>query len=115
MITFAVDMHKMAIMRTVTLFFLLTSVSVLGQTNISGTVKDQKGEGIPGANVLIKDSYDGASSAIDGSFHFLSTETGSKVIVVTFVGFRNCEQIIELNKAPISLSRKAPRRSELSN
>ena len=83
MITFAVHMHKKATMRILTFCLLLSSASALGQINISGKVTDEKGEGIPGANVLIKDSYDGASSAMDGSFRFLTSETGTRVALTT--------------------------------
>lgn len=76
---------------------LFTSVLVLAQTKVSGRVTDEKGAGIPGANISILNSYDGASADGDGKFEFTTTETGKKIVVITFVGYKNAEQEIELN------------------
>lgn len=82
---------------TLSILFTLVSVVCFGQTKLSGRVTDENGEGIPGANVSIKDSYDGASTNVDGKFEFITTETGTKVIVITFVGYRNFEKEVVLN------------------
>ena len=59
-------------MRLLSLFLILTflGTAVQAQTRISGLVQDEKGEPIPGANVMIKDSYDGTSSGVNGKFSF---------------------------------------------
>jgi len=75
----------------------------LGQTKLSGRVTDEKGEGIPGANVSIKDSYDGASTNADGKFEFIATETGTKIIVITFVGYKNFEKEIVLTGSEVKI------------
>ncbi|NOT76729.1 MAG: TonB-dependent receptor [Cyclobacteriaceae bacterium] len=80
-------------------FFLLS----FSQSVISGKILDEKGEGIPGANISIRDTYDGASSAVDGSFSFKTNETGTQTIVSTFVGYKSFEQIIEITGKPIEL------------
>ena len=67
---------------------LLSTCLVLtaqAQTKISGSVKDDKGEVVPGANILIKDSYDGTSSGIEGKFSFVSEESGSQILEATFL------------------------------
>ncbi|MFT6873702.1 MAG: hypothetical protein ACJAVN_002724, partial [Roseivirga sp.] len=38
---------------------IISTSSVIAQTVIKGTVKDAKGVSIPGANIYIKDSFDG--------------------------------------------------------
>ena len=75
----------------------------MGQTKLSGRVTDEKGEGIPGANVSIKDSYDGASTNADGKFEFIATETGTKIIVITFVGYKNFEREIVLTGSEVKI------------
>ncbi|HHG85993.1 MAG TPA: carboxypeptidase-like regulatory domain-containing protein, partial [Bacteroidetes bacterium] len=70
--------------------------TILGQTKISGTVLDNKGLPLPGANVYIKDSYDGATTDTAGVFKFKTTETGAKVLVVSFVGFETIEEKVDL-------------------
>ena len=70
------------------------------QTRISGRVVDQKNQPIPGASISIKDSYDGASTAADGSFQFVSDEKGDKVLMVTFVGYKTYEKVVQMDGSP---------------
>lgn len=70
---------------------------LFSQSRISGTVIDVQGKPIPGANVFIKDSYDGSSTDANGKFSFSTDETGEKIISVTFLGFENFEQKILLD------------------
>lgn len=83
---------------------LLCAATLLAQTKISGKVTDEKGELIPGANVSIKDSYDGASTDGTGAFQFTTTETGNRVLVVTFVGYKTYEKEIALSGKAINLA-----------
>ena len=91
-------------MKTYLLWLIILSFPAFAQTKIAGKVVDEKGEGIPGANISIKDSYDGTSSAIDGTFAFESGEKGINVVEVTFIGFKSFRQSIELAGKPISLA-----------
>lgn len=77
---------------------------VFGQTHINGKVLDVSGEPIPGANVMIKDTYDGTSSAIDGTFSFASEEQGVRLLVISFVGYKPFEQPVELTGKAISIT-----------
>lgn len=84
----------------------LIALQLSAQTKIKGIVRDGKGEAIPGANILIRGSYDGASSSEDGSFSFTSEEKGSQIIAASFVGFKTFEQQIDLTGRDIDLSIK---------
>ena len=86
-----------------TFLFLILSLPAFSQTKISGKVSDSKGDLIPGANVSIKDSYDGTSSAVDGSFSFPSEDKGSRIVSVTFIGYRKWEQTVDLKGIPVFL------------
>ena len=89
-------------MKTVyTILLILIVISSFAQTKISGIVKDEKGEVIPGANVYIQDSYDGVSSDIEGKFSFVTDEKGQQLILATFVGYKQFQQTVELNGQPI--------------
>ena len=82
------------------LFFLLTGInSLCAQTTVSGSVSDNKGNAIPGANVFIKDTYDGATSDADGKFSFTTTESGEHMITVSFIGFETWEQELILDSS----------------
>ncbi|HEX6889219.1 MAG TPA: TonB-dependent receptor [Chryseolinea sp.] len=81
------------------LIVLLITIAFAGfsQVKVSGTVKDHHGASIPGANVFLMDTYDGASSAADGAFEFTSTETGKHLLVVKYIGYKDFEQEINLD------------------
>ena len=83
---------------------ILMPGTILGQTKISGTVLDNKGLPLPGANVYIKDSYDGATTDTAGVFKFKTTETGAKVLVVSFVGFETIEEKVDLTGEDLTLN-----------
>lgn len=85
------------------LFFLLVSVVCFSQTKLIGRVTDEDGQGIPGANVSIRDSYDGASTDVDGKFEFVTEETGTRIILITFVGYKNFEKEVTLNGGEIKI------------
>ncbi len=79
------------------LFLLLFLVSgAFAQTTINGTVKDNKGEPLPGANIYLKGTYDGVSSGLDGSFSFDTHTSGRQVLRTDFLGFESFEQEIDL-------------------
>jgi CarboxypepD_reg-like domain/TonB-dependent Receptor Plug Domain len=66
------------------------------QTIIKGKVTDKKGETLPGANIQIEGTYDGASANDKGEYQFKTDEKGDKIIVVSMIGFRAFKQNISL-------------------
>ena len=88
---------------TLSILFIFSATICFAQTKVSGRVTDENGEGIPGANVSIKDSYDGASTNVEGKFEFTTTEAGTKVLVITFVGYKNFEKEIVLNGSEVKI------------
>lgn len=76
------------------------------QTTISGKVKDTKGNPIPGANVYLEGTYDGATTMEDGKFSFSTDETGTQALVVSFLSYETKTLILDvslLNKLEIKL------------
>src|SRR5688572_30008859 len=80
----------------VTLFFLTTALQGSGQIKISGRISDERGEVIPGANVFLEDTYDGASSNVAGRFEFVTYEQGKRILVVKFVGYKDFSKEIQI-------------------
>ncbi len=76
---------------------LIFSLAMLGQTKISGKVMDKDKQPLPGANVFLKDTYDGISSEKDGTFLFTTDETGEGVLIVSFVGYKTHSQNVMLD------------------
>ncbi|TXE14697.1 TonB-dependent receptor [Algoriphagus aquimarinus] len=77
--------------------FILLQTQAFAQATIQGKVLDEKGLPLPGANILIKGSYDGATSEEDGSYQFETDVKGSQVLVFKFVGFKTQELAITLD------------------
>lgn len=88
------------------LFFLFQIPQLFAQTTIKGKVTDKKGEALPGANVFIKGSYDGAASDAEGNFSFRSSRKDTATLAASFVGYENFEQKIKLNNGTHEISIK---------
>lgn len=78
--------------------------AAVAQTKISGVVTDEKGEAIPGANVSLKDTYDGTSSREDGSFSFSTGELGTGILEISFISYKTVQHTLELKGEPVQLS-----------
>ena len=85
---------------TIIIFLGLAGSAYAGE--IKGTVKDQNGEALPGVNVYIKDTYDGATTNLDGQFSFSTTEEGEQTLIASFVGYLSFESTVDLQN-PIAL------------
>jgi hypothetical protein len=89
-------------MKTLLVLFLLP-LSMHAQTLLSGSVTDGQGQPIPGANVVLQGTYDGASTDVAGRFVFTTEETGTRVIAVSFVGYKPVSRSIEVSGAALKL------------
>ncbi len=87
------------------LFFLLAGLSgsAAAQVIVKGTVKDHKNNPIAGASISIKDSYDGGTSDSSGRYSFKTSEKGTKILVVSYIGYKSIEQPIKLEGSPITI------------
>lgn len=88
------------------LFLLLTLSGLTAQTTISGTVQDNKGKPIEGANVFLEGTFDGSISREDGSFSFQTVETGTQKLIVSFLSFETfmvSKVVSEMNHLKIVL------------
>ncbi|CAL2090463.1 TonB-dependent receptor [Tenacibaculum sp. 190524A02b] len=81
-------MRKFKNVLLVALFFV--AATVLGQTKITGTVVDEMGEPLPGANVVVKGTTSGAATDFDGKF-MLNATSNSGTVIVSFIGYNNKE------------------------
>ncbi|MGB5434772.1 MAG: TonB-dependent receptor, partial [Maribacter sp.] len=65
----------------------LFTTALFAQTNISGTVTDEKNNPIIGANVYLEGTYDGATSDAQGYFSFETGEKGTQTLVVSMIAY----------------------------
>jgi len=70
----------------VLLFLLIFSLALFAQQRqIKGTVKDEKGEAIIGATIIVKGTTTGTTTDVDGNFT-LNLPATAKTLVISFVG-----------------------------
>ncbi|WP_130733242.1 TonB-dependent receptor domain-containing protein [Flavobacterium sp. J27] len=68
--------------------FILTTQAIFSQSKITGVVIDGDFNGpLPGANVFVKGTKDGATTGFDGKFEFTTSVTSGE-IVVSYLGFQ---------------------------
>ncbi|MCH3885045.1 carboxypeptidase-like regulatory domain-containing protein [Tenacibaculum aquimarinum] len=87
----------------VLMVFLLSTTAIIAQSTVSGSVKDQNGDPIPGANVLLKGVSLGADSDFDGNFEIRNVANGTYTLVASFVGFDNFTKEITVNSSNLNI------------
>ena len=83
--------------------FIILGQELNSQTIISGKVTDAYGKPVAGANIYIKDSYDGTTSANDGSFKFEAWDEGKAVLLVSILSFKTYSQELVLEGKPLKI------------
>jgi TonB-linked SusC/RagA family outer membrane protein len=75
---------------------LLSVGSMLAQRTVSGSIKDDKGEAMVGASVIVKGTTTGTITDIDGKFS-LNVPKDATTLVVSFTGFTTKEVALGAN------------------
>ncbi len=84
-------------------FFISCQLISSAQTRISGKVTDIQGKPVPGANVVLAGTYDGASTSADGIFTFSTAEKGPHALQVSAVSFQNAEVPVVVDVSAIEI------------
>lgn len=74
--------------------FLVYSVIIKAQItgNISGTIKDKAtGEPLPGVNVVLKGTYYGAATDINGRYSISSVNPGNYTMEISLIGYKTVQ------------------------
>lgn len=85
------------------LIMVILVSGIQAQIRITGSVKDQKGRILAGANIVVKGSYDGTVSDSTGSFSFKTYEKGKQFIVASSIGNKTVEQEVNLDSVPVQI------------
>ena len=93
-------------MKAIIFLSLFISLNTFGQTNITGRVTDEKDNPVAYANVYLENIYDGSVTNEAGNFTFSTTVTGKVQLVVSYVGYENYKQNLELIGEKIELAIK---------
>lgn len=72
------------------LAILCATTAVWAQSTVNGVVKDELGEGIIGANVLVKGTTNGTITDFDGNFSISGVEKNA-VLTISYIGYLSQE------------------------
>lgn len=90
---------------TLMLFLILSSIRVTAQDFISGTIKDDEGEPIIGATIVIKDTKIYAVSDFSGSFKLQAPSEYPVVLTIQYVGYETLEvEVPSFPEKPLEIS-----------
>ncbi|GGD51982.1 membrane protein [Muriicola marianensis] len=73
------------------------------QTTVQGTVKDEAGEPVPGANIIIIGTTTGTVSDFDGNFTLAASQNPPFVIRVTSIGYTEVTAQITSNNQTVAI------------
>ncbi|NVO85127.1 TonB-dependent receptor [Hymenobacter terrestris] len=91
--------------RLLLLPLLLLTFASFAQTTLRGTVRDAGGQALPGVNVFVRGTFDGASTDSLGRFRFETTApAGAYVVQASLLGFIMAEKPLTLPAPPAPLS-----------
>ena len=82
------------IKRFTILLIFFSSLLIYSQSsnNLSGTIKDAgTGEALPGVNVIIKGTYYGAATDINGKFKISNISVGSYNVDISLIGYKTVQ------------------------
>ena len=74
------------------LIFISGTSYLMAQSSVTGKVTDENGNGVPGANIIIKGTSSGTITDIDGNFSI--NTSSSDILIVTYVGYSTQEIVV---------------------
>ena len=85
--------------------FLSIPISAFAQLTIQGTVTDERGEGLPDANIIVVGTTSGTSTDAQGNFAlYLPDPEAETTIEARFVGYKSARQTIRQNNGLAEVS-----------
>lgn len=93
-------------MKTISTFLLLCffSLSAFAQTGtLRGTVRDEIGLGLPGANVVITGTGIGTSTNVDGAFILYNLPVGDHTLEISYLGYKTIEKPFSVSEGQITI------------
>lgn len=71
----------------------LAGLAIAAEQVVTGKVTDERGESLPGVNVVIKNTTRGTTTDATGSFKF-TVPSEATVLVFSFVGYKTAEEVV---------------------
>ncbi|OQY00138.1 MAG: hypothetical protein B6I24_00615 [Bacteroidetes bacterium 4572_128] len=78
-------------------FFYFFVTNIFSQSSLNGIVKDEKGEILAGASVVLENTEYGIATDKNGNFNFENLKVGSYKIKISFIGYEEFSENIYIN------------------
>ena len=76
-------------MKVISIVFLLAIINAQEFGTIAGTIKEAgNGSGLPGVNVMVKGTYYGTASDLDGRYKINNISPGSYDVEISMIGYK---------------------------
>ncbi len=76
------------------ILLIALSLTLFSQETITGIVKNQSGEPLIGANIVIKETFKGTATNSKGEFKFSKVKTGDYTYIISYLGYKTLEKEI---------------------
>ena len=86
------------------IFTLLFGVVSFAQTTVTGTVNDESGMPLPGANVIVMGTSSGAITDFDGKFTLSVSQAPPFTVQISSVGFTSATEEVTQNNQDLSIT-----------
>lgn len=86
------------------IFTLLFGIVSFAQTTVTGTVNDESGMPLPGANVIVIGTSSGAISDFDGKFTLSVSQAPPFTVQISSVGFTSATEEVTANNQDLSIT-----------
>jgi TonB-linked SusC/RagA family outer membrane protein len=74
--------------------FSLASITAYAQSVVTGKVTDETGAGMPGVNIIIKNTTTGTTSDVNGDYSISVGDNEQLPLVFSFIGYETHEELI---------------------
>ena len=83
--------------------FVMVGFFLSAQSNISGTVKDNDGMPVPGANIILEGTSKGAVTDIDGKYSVANVENGTYTMIASYLGYSESRKSITVDGTDLTV------------
>jgi outer membrane cobalamin receptor len=83
--------------------FIINGFELYGQTTIRGFVQTNEKQSLVGANVFLKNTFEGCTTDSVGKFEFETNLQDTQTLVISFMGYKTFEQRLILNKGILEI------------
>jgi iron complex outermembrane recepter protein len=81
------------------LFLFIQTVIVSAQYSLNGTVRDENGEPLPNANVVLGNTFMIATTGQEGKFEFNNLKRDKYILHISYIGYEPQQKEVDLTKS----------------